>query len=394
MAKPPQRRADRPKKRKHHGNSQTAPLKKKKLNGFTSTSAPASVPVRVRKVVNKPASPPTQAPSPHSVDKLSSASTVKLGKRKPEVQFESFDSDESLTGFRFVDITLLIDFVQSLLCPTCKTPLGDNQRLSDVTENRTNQASKLVFTCGCQNKVDFSTSKKCGKVFEVNRRFPLEILSVGRNYTAAKRFLGNMNMPPPPYKKSWQNHKKQITKATKRVAVESKSQAAQDVKASTGDTIKVSCDGTYHRRGFTSKNGVVTVLSVNGKDSKVIDTVVMSNYCDACQKHKKKKTPADFQLWFEEHTAKGECQRNHTGSAASMEPAGTETSFRRSEEMHGLRYSHFLGDGDSKSYSRVKNADPPIYNGIEIQKLECCGHVQKRMGRQLTNKVSKHAVSS
>ena len=72
-----------------------------------------------------------------------------------------------------------------------------------------------------------------------------------------------------------------------------------------------------------------------------------------------------------------------------MEPEGAERIFWRSEERHGLRYTQYLGDGDSKSYSRIKNADPPVYEGVEIAKLECCGHVQKRMGRQLTNKVSE-----
>ena len=35
------------------------------------------------------------------------------------------------------------------------------------------------------------------------------------------------------------------------------------------------------------------------------------------------------------------------------------------------------GDGDSKSYSCVKNAQPPVYDNTDITKLECCGHVQK-----------------
>ena len=33
--------------------------------------------------------------------------------------------------------------------------------------------------------------------------------------------------------------------------------------------IQSSCDGTWHRRGFSSKNGIVTGLSVSGRNSKV-----------------------------------------------------------------------------------------------------------------------------
>ena len=52
--------------------------------------------------------------------------------------------------------------------------------------------------------------------------------------------------------------------------------------------------------------------------------------------------------------------------------------FRRSVELHNLRYTEFYEDGDSKSYSRVKG----VYQdaGIEVKRKECIGHVQKRLG--------------
>ena len=129
----------------------------------------------------------------------------------------------------------------------------------------------------------------------------------------------------------------------------------------------MSCDGTFQHRGFQSKNGVVTVLSVHGKQSKVMDTETLSNHCDSCAKQRKKekkKTDADFQHWKESHDRKGDCDKNHTGFAGAMEPAGTE-------RMYGLKYTTFLGDGDSKSYSTLKNADPPVYD-TNIERLECC----------------------
>ena len=112
----------------------------------------------------------------------------------------------------------------------------------------------------------------------------------------------------------------------------------------------------------------------------------MSNHCDKCKKQKKKRQAADFYVWTQQHKNKGDCDhQNHTGSASAMEPAGTATAFCRPQQLHGLRYVNFLGDGDSKTYSSLKNAFPPVYPDVGIQKLECCGHVQKRMGRHLTN---------
>ena len=43
----------------------------------------------------------------------------------------------------------------------------------------------------------------------------------------------------------------------------------------------------------------------------------------------------------------------------------------------------------SHNYARIRDANPPIYNNVEVEKLECCGHVQKRMGRQFMNKAQE-----
>ena len=51
----------------------------------------------------------------------------------------------------------------------------------------------------------------------------------------------------------------------------------------------------------------------------------------------------------------------------------------------GCRYVNYLGDGDSKGFQKVKEAN--VYgDNVHIEKLECCGHVQKRMGFRLRKK--------
>ena len=51
-------------------------------------------------------------------------------------------------------------------------------------------------------------------------------------------------------------------------------------------------------------------------------------------------------------------------------------------EKNKLRYTEFYGDGDSKSFNTVKNT----YAGMKVKKLECVGHVQKRVvGCRLQN---------
>ena len=78
-----------------------------------------------------------------------------------------------------------------------------------------------------------------------------------------------------------------------------------------------------------------------------------------------------------------ECSINHNGSAGSMEVKGIMECFATSIEKYNLRYTEYLGDGDSKGYKEVCESDP--CNGIPISKLECIGHIQKRVGRKLRN---------
>lgn len=56
--------------------------------------------------------------------------------------------------------------------------------------------------------------------------------------------------------------------------------------------------------------------------------------------------------------------------------------FMRSVENYGIRYKHYLGDGDCKGFESV-SADQPYGPNFQIQQFECVGHEQKRMGTRL-----------
>ena len=72
---------------------------------------------------------------------------------------------------------------------------------------------------------------------------------------------------------------------------------------------------------------------------------------------------------------------NHVGSAGSMVVSGLKECFMTSVEINKLRYTNYIGHGDSKSYNDVFQADP--YEGIGVNKLECIGHIQKCVGTRL-----------
>ncbi|GFT42298.1 uncharacterized protein TNCV_1786151 [Trichonephila clavipes] len=69
--------------------------------------------------------------------------------------------------------------------------------------------------------------------------------------------------------------------------------------------------------------------------------------------------------------------------------SGVLSIFQRSETSRKACYTQYLGDGDSKGFLTIKEAK--VYGDTEVEKLECVGHVQKRMGTRLRNilKMSK-----
>ena len=65
-----------------------------------------------------------------------------------------------------------------------------------------------------------------------------------------------------------------------------------------------------------------------------------------------------------------------------MEAIGAAQIFLRSADSRSLRYTQYWGDEDSASFKKVSEAK--LYGEeIDIEKLECVGHVQKRCGTRL-----------
>lgn len=159
MGKRKDRREYSSRKREFCGNQRSSGVSRGKRQKLSETEAESHSEAEIENVNIDPSVSPPSPPKPSA---FSSASGEKLKNRQQE-ELE-FHKDDLLTGFRFVDIELLVDFVKKLLCPACKRPLGQNTRLSHVTEHRTNQASKVVFTCQCQQSSTLFTSKKSGKV--------------------------------------------------------------------------------------------------------------------------------------------------------------------------------------------------------------------------------------
>lgn len=73
-----------------------------------------------------------------------------------------------------------------------------------------------------------------------------------------------------------------------------------------------------------------------------------------------------------------DCDANHEGSSGKMEVDGIVEIFQRSEELYGVKYANYIGDGDTKTYKSLLEIKP-YGDDFTVQKKECVLHVKKRL---------------
>jgi hypothetical protein len=243
-----------------------------------------------------------------------------------------------------------------------------------------------------------STSKrlggKGGGAHEVNRRAALASYQFG--HSGLSQFWAGMNLPPPVAKDAYNKHLIQIEKAakvnaedimkdaSKRLREKVSLERPEDIEEDGEDTIacvSVTVDGTRQKRGHSSKIGVIFVISVD--TGEILDYEVKSIFCHECKVHINQDSESkEYKEWKSAHELK--CEINHKGSSEEMEAVAAVAIFSRSINTRQLKYTTFVGDGDSSSFGRVKEALEREFGvAYEIKKEECVGHVQKRLGTAL-----------
>lgn len=264
-----------------------------------------------------------------------------------------------------------------------------NLTLEENTSGRAGLKSNLSLNCSaCSESTPLLTSRNItnrGKSFDVNRRAVYHSIESG----GLASFCAVMNMPC----LSTHGYYKQVD-----VILEVLEDEAMEECKSAGQRLRqvilhennelentatldaaVSFDGTWAKRGFTSLTGVFFVISVD--TGEVLDYHVMSKSCQKCTLKESQCEGGDgtFEEWRRQHVASGECDINFTGSSQAMEAEGAAVLWNRSIELHNIHYKWMVSDGDSKAFSTVEH----VYDNCSVTKLDCVGHVQKRMGKHL-----------
>ncbi|GFV33688.1 uncharacterized protein TNCV_4568031 [Trichonephila clavipes] len=203
---------------------------------------------------------------------------------------------------------------------------------------------------------------------------------IGQGLESLKTFCAVMSLPNPVEQKSYDVINNKLSRVMKEVAEESMKRAAVEENSSSPDNLlTVSGDGTWKTRGHSSLIGVCTVIGA--ETGKVLDREVLSSFCKGCDSYKGVKFGIKYnKKWQRAH--KISCRKNYSGSAGKMEVDGMLRIFNRSEKLHNLKYSNYIGVGDTKTFNALSE-NKPYGDDHLIQKIECVGHVQKRMDTRL-----------
>lgn len=341
----------RPKKKKFQGN---AFLKKTGKHANQSTCFVS-------------AKPPKSCKS----KKLASARTV----------YEAYQTkaSESFLGYRLMDISLLFSAINKVAC--CSVCYG--------TLKIKEKSTIGLFSCyeiNCENCGKVISFKSCPMIGErknipeINRRSVLAMRCIGQGHAGLSTFCSVMSLPVPVTRMAYNSINNKLSTVIHNVAEQSMRNATLEEISLSGysEGITVSGDGTWKTRGHTSLIGACTLI---GADSgKVIDIEVMSSFCKGCDMYKGAKFGSKYRKWLQLH--KYSCRKNHYGSAGKMEVDGMKRIFQRSEKERGTKYRQYIGDGDSKTFNAISEQMPYGKDYI-IEKVECVGHIQKRMGTRL-----------
>ncbi|XP_048580316.1 uncharacterized protein LOC125563152 [Nematostella vectensis] len=338
---------------------------------------------------------------------------------------------ESATGYRFVSMQSLLNFAKRLHANT--TCDAGKFELKEMTTSRHGMCSSLFVHChDCDMKEFLATGEHIGDATaprtnnakDINRRIVYASSEMGIGMEGVAKLCELLNMPFTMAINTWYKHQKLLHNVTREVAAEvleanckeAREAAMQELGSLESESmnvgIPVSFDGTWSKRGFTANHAVGFVIS--STTGKVLDFEVLSKTCHACD-IKKNTLPSDeFEVWVEAH----ECLGSFDGSSPSMEKECAKRLWGRSLSFD-LMYKYMICDGDSKSYDSIwdqygvcdtcnkfesmsrasteykewlKSEDYVEWESSHLDgsadcnrvvKLDCIGHVQKRMGKAL-----------
>ncbi|XP_032676769.1 uncharacterized protein LOC116846694 [Odontomachus brunneus] len=272
-------------------------------------------------------------------DSNTSASNRKLADRSIEDVILS-----PLHFYRIIEFLTVFGALSDILCcKSCK------QKVTFEESGHRGLGFNIVVTCACGHR-EIQSGPFIKNSYEVNRRIVFVMRLLGIGHEGLNIFCGLMDMCQGLTASAYNNIVQHLHTASATMFQEITKKSVEEERKKNEEKgrnethLKVSGDGSWKKRGFTSLFGLTTLIGY------------------------------------------------YTGSAGKMEVDSITEMFVRSEEKHGVKYVNYIGDGDSKTFAGIQKINP-YGDDCPVTKNECVGHVEKRMGSQLRNIKKKEKLS-
>jgi len=184
--------------------------------------------------------------------------------------------------------------------------------------------------------------------FDINKRIVLAMRLLGIARAGINIFCGIMDLGQGLSQKSYDSIVQHIYASSKKFfEICCKKAIQEEIQLNETEerpilNLTVSGDGSWKKRGFSSLFGVTTLIAYH--TGKVIDLIIKNSYCQTCAYFKNNSKDLEYEMHKEN------CPINHQGSSGKMEVDAMLEMFQRSEELYGVKYSNFIGDGDAKTF--------------------------------------------
>lgn len=317
-------------------------------------------------------------------NQFSDKSNDKLGESATAKKLHTASSTDFIVDpthyYRIIEFLTVFSAISNIvICKDCK------QDMKFEETGIRGLGFKVIVLCRCGRR-EINSGPFINNGYEINRRivYVMRLLGIARE--GINKFCGLMDIGQGISYSAYNNIVQHIHSASKNVfealcaKAVTEEQKENEKHERPLSNLKISGDGSWKKRGFTSLYGVTTLIGYYSV--KIVDLLVKGSYCQSCNYWRIRKNEKEFEEWYEEHAE--ECAANHSGSVEKMEVDAIKEMFLRSEKKYNVKYSNYIGDGDSKTYKAILDLNP-YGNDLQVIKNECIGHVEKRMGTRLRN---------
>ncbi|CAH2109335.1 unnamed protein product [Euphydryas editha] len=220
---------------------------------------------------------------------FASTSAAKIGRKSPEFEVKI----DPTFSYVLIEFALVFGALQQLV--KCKKCDGD---VRFYKKSIRGLGFKICVECLCSDPAEINSCPLIKNAYEINRRFcfVMRILGIGihgiRNFTALMDLSSTFNST------TYYGIMKTLHIVVKSVyeAVIRKAGSEEKKKnleaENRADILTVSGDGSWSKRGFTSRMGIVSVI---GKyTNKILDVAVRSSFCRACSLWKGSENTVEY----------------------------------------------------------------------------------------------------